>query len=71
MAQFTKVLRPKEISNGRLIMVQGDCKAVYGYIIFESETESWHPTSKRIVSGYDYGSWKAAMKAGKEFALTL
>ena len=66
----TKVLQPKEIVNGRLIMCRAQTGGWCGYIIHQSDTIDWYK-NKPIYSEFIYKHWKAAMSAGKAAAMEM
>lgn len=71
MPRWTKLLKPQEIVNGRLVMCMCDTNTYYRYLIFPTEVKTFADESKIIKSGYNYTSWRAAMSAGKKAATEL
>jgi hypothetical protein len=67
---WTKMLKPKEIVSGRLVMCETRQRCYYRYVIFPGEVCDYSLTG--IIKGeFTHTNWKAAMSEGKMAATKM
>lgn len=64
---FFKVLRPKKVVNGRLILVETKSACYYRYLIFDDDKLDFSYGRNITYSDWDFTSWKSAQSAAIKF----